>query len=117
MIVSFTFRVIELNIKPTDVHREIVCVGNIGRRGGKRQKVRLACEVVASSFELTKLAFIDHMVVAIGHSIPIKARGDIFVPNDRWFATLVGRTKSPTTTDMIDVSVSKDHRIKAVLRP
>ena len=49
----------------------------VGRAAG--EKVTGACQVVAPTLELAKLALIDDVVITIGQPVTLKTQGDIFM--------------------------------------
>ena len=92
-------------------------ISQIRVRGRQWQKMRLAREIVAAPFELTELTLIDDMVVTIGHPVAIKSSLNVFMPNNSGLVPLIGSTKGTTTTDVINVPMGKDHRVKRVMCP
>jgi hypothetical protein len=66
---------------------------------------------------LPKLALINNVVIAVGHSVPVKTGCDILVTNDDRLSTLVSVAKGPTTAYMINMPMREDHSMKGIMRP
>jgi hypothetical protein len=120
MIVGFTLGVVQVYRKAANIQGHSVRVGLVRLGRAFRQKLLFTRDFVSGSAELTKLSFIDDLIVAVGIVVALKTPRDIGMPAYAWSWLVAAgcvRNKSAAPSDMIYMTVRVDDRVEAILLP